>query len=413
MSVDIKVPSLGESVTEATIARWYKSIGDSVSIDEPLLELETDKVTLEVPAPVSGQLTDIKVKDGDTVEVGAILGAIAEGAVASEKAPDPQPTIETIKEEPIVEKPKAEEVKEVETIKEPASVSNELSPAVRKIVAENNIDINKINPSGKNGRITKEDALSSISSQSTETVSPSKPKATNSNQTTERVTMSRLRKTIAKRLKDAQNTAAILTTFNEVDMTELIKVRNEYKEFFEKKHGVKLGFMSFFVKACITALKEIPEVNAEIEGDDVIYKNYYNIGVAVGTDQGLVVPVIKNADELIVADIEKEIASLGKKARDGKLSISDMQDGTFTISNGGVYGSLMSTPILNPPQSGVLGMHKIQERPIAIDGEIAIRPMMYLALSYDHRLIDGKAAVTFLVRVKESLEDPRRILLSV
>ena len=413
MSIDIKVPSLGESVTEATIARWYKSIGDSVSIDEPLLELETDKVTLEVPAPVSGQLTDIKVKDGDTVEVGAILGAIAEGAVAAEKAPDPQPTIETIKEEPIVEKPKAEEVKEVETIKEPASVSNDLSPAVRKIVAENNIDINKINPSGKNGRITKEDALSSISSQSTETVSPSKPKATNSNQTTERVTMSRLRKTIAKRLKDAQNTAAILTTFNEVDMTELIKVRNEYKEFFEKKHGVKLGFMSFFVKACITALKEIPEVNAEIEGDDVIYKNYYNIGVAVGTDQGLVVPVIKNADELIVADIEKEIASLGKKARDGKLSISDMQDGTFTISNGGVYGSLMSTPILNPPQSGVLGMHKIQERPIAIDGEIAIRPMMYLALSYDHRLIDGKAAVTFLVRVKESLEDPRRILLSV
>ena len=413
MSVDIKVPSLGESVTEATIARWYKSIGDSVSIDEPLLELETDKVTLEVPAPVSGQLTDIKVKDGDTVEVGAILGAIAEGAVAAEKAPDPQPTIDTIEEEHIVEKPKAEEVKEVETIKEPASVSNELSPAVRKIVAENNIDINKINPSGKNGRITKEDALSSISSQSTKTVSPSKPKATNSNQTTERVTMSRLRKTIAKRLKDAQNTAAILTTFNEVDMTELIKVRNEYKEFFEKKHGVKLGFMSFFVKACITALKEIPEVNAEIEGDDVIYKNYYNIGVAVGTDQGLVVPVIKNADELIVADIEKEIASLGKKARDGKLSISDMQDGTFTISNGGVYGSLMSTPILNPPQSGVLGMHKIQERPIAIDGEIAIRPMMYLALSYDHRLIDGKAAVTFLVRVKESLEDPRRILLSV
>jgi 2-oxoglutarate dehydrogenase E2 component (dihydrolipoamide succinyltransferase) len=413
MSVDIKVPSLGESVTEATIARWYKSIGDSVTIDEPLLELETDKVTLEVPAPVSGRLTNIKVKDGDTVEVGAILGAIAEGAVAAEKAPDPQPTIDTIEEEPIVEKPKAEEVKEVETIKEPASVSNDLSPAVRKIVAENNIDINKINPSGKNGRITKGDALSSISSKSTETVSSSKPKATNSNQTTERVTMSRLRKTIAKRLKDAQNTAAILTTFNEVDMTELIKVRNEYKEFFEKKHGVKLGFMSFFVKACITALKEIPEVNAEIEGDDVIYKNYYNIGVAVGTDQGLVVPVVKNADELIVADIEKEIASLGKKARDGKLSISDMQDGTFTISNGGVYGSLMSTPILNPPQSGVLGMHKIQERPIAIDGEIAIRPMMYLALSYDHRLIDGKAAVTFLVRVKESLEDPRRILLSV
>ena len=413
MSVDIKVPSLGESVTEATIARWYKSIGDTVSIDEPLLELETDKVTLEVPAPASGQLIDIKVKDGDTVVVGAILGAIAEGSVAVEKKPEPQPTVETIEEEPIIEKTKVEEVKEVETIKEPASVSNELSPAVRKIVAENNIDINKINPSGKNGRITKEDALNSLSSQSAENTTPLKPKPTNNNQTTERVTMSRLRKTIAKRLKDAQNTAAILTTFNEVDMTELIKVRNEYKEFFEKKHGVKLGFMSFFVKACITALKEIPEVNAEIEGDDVIYKNYYNIGVAVGTDQGLVVPVVKNADELIVADIEKEIASLGKKARDGKLSISDMQDGTFTISNGGVYGSLMSTPILNPPQSGVLGMHKIQERPIAIDGEIAIRPMMYLALSYDHRLIDGKAAVTFIVRVKESLEDPRRILLSV
>ena len=413
MSVDIKVPSLGESVTEATIARWYKSIGDTVSIDEPLLELETDKVTLEVPAPASGQLIDIKVKDGDTVEVGAILGAIAEGAAAVEKKPEPQPIVETIEEEPIIEKPKTEEVKVVETIKELAPVSNELSPAVRKIVAENNIDIYKINPSGKNGRITKEDALNSLSSQSAENTSPSKPKPTNNNQTTERVTMSRLRKTIAKRLKDAQNTAAILTTFNEVDMTELIKVRNEYKEFFEKKHGVKLGFMSFFVKACITALKEIPEVNAEIEGDDVIYKNYYNIGVAVGTDQGLVVPVVKNADELIVADIEKEIASLGKKARDGKLSISDMQDGTFTISNGGVYGSLMSTPILNPPQSGVLGMHKIQERPIAIDGEIAIRPMMYLALSYDHRLIDGKAAVTFLVRVKESLEDPRRILLSV
>ena len=413
MSVDIKVPSLGESVTEATIARWYKSIGDSVSIDEPLLELETDKVTLEVPAPASGQLIDIKVKDGDTVEVGAILGAIAEGAAAVEKKPEPQPIVETIEEETIIEKPISEEVKAVETIKEPTQVSNELSPAVRKIVAENNIDINKINPSGKNGRVTKEDALNSLSSQSAENTSPSKPKPTNSNQTTERVTMSRLRKTIAKRLKDAQNTAAILTTFNEVDMTELIKVRNEYKEFFEKKHGVKLGFMSFFVKACITALKEIPEVNAEIEGDDVIYKNYYNIGVAVGTDQGLVVPVVKNADELIVADIEKEIASLGKKARDGKLSISDMQDGTFTISNGGVYGSLMSTPILNPPQSGVLGMHKIQERPIAIDGEIAVRPMMYLALSYDHRLIDGKAAVTFLVRVKESLEDPRRILLSV
>ena len=424
MTTDIQVPSLGESVTEATIARWYKKIGDPVTVDEPLLELETDKVTLEVPAPATGQLTDIKVNDGDTVEVGAVLGSIVEGQAPVETKPeilpDPEPIeikeeiqeqAETIVPEPV--KQVAEEVKAA-----PTEASNELSPAVRKIVAENNINPDQIMPSGKNGRITKEDALNFLANKSEsfetqETTNVKQPKTKSNNQLIERVSMSRLRKTIAKRLKDAQNTAAILTTFNEVDMSELITVRTEYKEFFEKKHGVKLGFMSFFVKACITALKEIPEVNAEIENDDVIYKNYYNIGVAVGTDQGLVVPVVKNADELTVADIEKEISSLGKKARDGKLSISDMQDGTFTISNGGVYGSLMSTPIINPPQSGVLGMHKIQERPIAIDGEIKIRPMMYLALSYDHRLIDGKAAVTFLVRVKESLEDPRRILLSV
>ena len=420
MTTDIQVPSLGESVTEATIARWYKKIGDPVTVDEPLLELETDKVTLEVPAPATGQLTDIKVNHRDTVEVGAVLGSIVEGQAPtdtkSEILPDPEPIeikeeiqeqAETIAPEPV--KQVAQEVK---------AASNELSPAVRKIVAENNINPDQIMPSGKNGRITKEDALNFLANKSEsfktqETTNVTQPKTKSNNQLIERVSMSRLRKTIAKRLKDAQNTAAILTTFNEVDMSELITVRTEYKEFFEKKHGVKLGFMSFFVKACITALKEIPEVNAEIENDDIIYKNYYNIGVAVGTDQGLVVPVVKNADELTVADIEKEISSLGKKARDGKLSISDMQDGTFTISNGGVYGSLMSTPIINPPQSGVLGMHKIQERPIAIDGEIKIRPMMYLALSYDHRLIDGKAAVTFLVRVKESLEDPRRILLSV
>ena len=424
MTTDIQVPSLGESVTEATIARWYKKIGDPVTLDEPLLELETDKVTLEVPAPATGQLTDIKVNDGDTVEVGAILGSIVEGQAPvetkPETLPDPEPIeikeeiqeqAETIVPEPV--KQVAQEVKAA-----PTEASNELSPAVRKIVAENNINPDQIMPSGKNGRITKEDALNFLANKSEsfetqETTYVTQPKTKSNNQLIERVSMSRLRKTIAKRLKDAQNTAAILTTFNEVDMSELITVRTEYKEFFEKKHGVKLGFMSFFVKACITALKEIPEVNAEIENDDVIYKNYYNIGVAVGTDQGLVVPVVKNADELTVADIEKEISSLGKKAREGKLSISDMQDGTFTISNGGVYGSLMSTPIINPPQSGVLGMHKIQERPIAIDGEIKIRPMMYLALSYDHRLIDGKAAVTYLVRVKESLEDPRRILLSV
>ena len=424
MTTDIQVPSLGESVTEATIARWYKKIGDPVTVDEPLLELETDKVTLEVPAPATGQLTDIKVNDGDTVEVGAVLGSIVEGQAPVETKPEilPDPEPIEIKEEiqeraeTIVPEPVKQVVQEVKAA--PTEVSNELSPAVRKIVAENNINPDQIMPSGKNGRITKEDALNFLANKSEsfetqENTNVTQPKTKSNNQLIERVSMSRLRKTIAKRLKDAQNTAAILTTFNEVDMSELITVRTEYKEFFEKKHGVKLGFMSFFVKACITALKEIPEVNAEIENDDVIYKNYYNIGVAVGTDQGLVVPVVKNADELTVADIEKEISSLGKKARDGKLSISDMQDGTFTISNGGVYGSLMSTPIINPPQSGVLGMHKIQERPIAIDGEIKIRPMMYLALSYDHRLIDGKAAVTFLVRVKESLEDPRRILLSV
>ena len=413
MSIDIKVPSLGESVTEATIARWYKNVGDSVAIDEPLLELETDKVTLEVPAPTTGQLNDIKVNDGDTVEVGTILGTIIEGAATLvEKKVEAPIKKEVVIEKPIVEVSEPVEAPKIE-INKVSEVSSELSPAVRKIVAENNIDINEISPSGKNGRITKEDALNSLSNQSSKTEINKSSMSVGNDKLTERVTMSRLRKTIAKRLKDAQNTAAILTTFNEVDMTELIKVRSEYKEFFEKKHGVKLGFMSFFVKACITALKEIPEVNAEIENDDIIYKNYYNIGVAVGTDQGLVVPVVRNADKLIVADIEKEIANLGKKARDGKLSIADMQDGTFTISNGGVYGSLMSTPIINPPQAGVLGMHKIQERPIAIDGEVVVRPMMYLALSYDHRLIDGKAAVTFLVRVKESLEDPRRILLSV
>ena len=413
MSIDIKVPSLGESVTEATIARWYKNIGDSVAIDEPLLELETDKVTLEVPAPATGQLSDIKVNDGETVGVGTILGSIIEGAAtAAEKKVEAPAEKEIVIDKPKVDISDPVKVPKIETNKV-SEISSELSPAVRKIVAENNININEISPSGKNGRITKEDALNSLSNQIS-SVEPHKSSVpVRNDKLTERVTMSRLRKTIAKRLKDAQNTAAILTTFNEVDMSELIKVRSEYKEFFEKKHGVKLGFMSFFVKACITALKEIPEVNAEIENDDIIYKNYYNIGVAVGTDQGLVVPVVRNADQLIVADIEKEIANLGKKARDGKLSISDMQDGTFTISNGGVYGSLMSTPIINPPQAGVLGMHKIQERPIAIDGEVVVRPMMYLALSYDHRLIDGKAAVTFLVRVKESLEDPRRILLSV
>ena len=412
MTIEIKVPALGESVVEATVAKWYKNEGDAVTLDEPLLELETDKVTLEVPAPSNGRIEKIGASEGSTVEVGAILGLIDENASAQDQVKKPKSVSkepESIPEEKIT--------KQVDTVSRPEiTIQNEvldipkLSPAVRKISAEKNIDINNLVSSREDGRITKADVLNT---QNVEKLDTKQQLTKESDEKEERVPMSRLRQTIAKRLKDAQNNAAMLTTFNEVDMGELIKTRNDHKAEFEKKYGIKLGFMSFFVKACITALRDIPEVNAEIEETDVIYKNFYNIGVAVGTDQGLVVPVVKNADQKSLVEIEKEIYQLGQKARSGQLSIDEMQGGTFTISNGGVYGSLMSTPILNPPQSGILGMHKIEERPIVISGEIVARPMMYLALSYDHRIVDGKGAVTFLVRVKESLEDPSRILLGV
>ena len=405
MPTDIKVPSLGESVIEATVAKWYKKSGDSVVTDEPLLELETDKVTLEVPSPVTGKIEKISFKEGDTVTVGAVLGSIDETAASTQN-------IQSQKIETPQELEKQEEVSVV--IEKDSEIKKEkkLSPSTRKIVTEKNIDLETITPHRNDGRITKKDFLN-IDQSDIEVNTSKKEDQTDILDKEERIPMSRLRQTIAKRLKDAQNNAAILTTFNEVDMYDLIKTRNEHKESFEKKYGVRLGFMSFFVKACITALKDVPDVNAEIENNEVVYKNYYNIGVAVGTDQGLVVPVVKDADKKTLIEIEKEIFELGEKARSRKLNISDMQGGTFTISNGGVYGSLMSTPILNPPQSGVLGMHKIEERPIAVDGKVVIRPMMYLALSYDHRLVDGKGAVTFLVRVKESLEDPSRILLGV
>ena len=412
MSVEIKVPSLGESVVEATVAKWYKNEGDSVSVDEPLLELETDKVTLEVPSPSNGCIQKINAEEGSTVEVGAILGSIDENASIDQKVKQSEPVNEN--SVTTSEKIIPEEVKSPQKEEMPIQVDNlnnqKLSPAVRKIAAEKNININTVTSSREDGRITKSDVINYQNIEKQENT-PQTIRQTDKRE--ERVPMSRLRQTIAKRLKDAQNNAAMLTTFNEVDMSELIKTRNDHKSEFEKKYGVKLGFMSFFVKACITALRDIPEVNAEIENNDVIYKNFYNIGVAVGTDQGLVVPVVKDADKKSLVEVEKEIYQLGQKARSGQLSIEDMQGGTFTISNGGVYGSLMSTPILNPPQSGILGMHKIEERPIAIDGEITIRPMMYLALSYDHRIVDGKGAVTFLVRVKEGLEDPSRLLLGV
>ena len=418
MSVDIKVPSLGESVVEATVAKWYKNEGDSVTLDEPLLELETDKVTLEVPSPTSGLIEKISSPEGSTVEVGALLGVINDTADVK-KAPKNSEKIvatkeEKPKEEPAMEKPVLQELS-VPLDNTPKEILeskvSKLSPAVRKIAAEKNIDISQVATARSDGRITKGDILAS--NNNVQELSTKPPISKDHDSKEERVPMSRLRQTIAKRLKDAQNNAAMLTTFNEVDMGELIRTRNEHKDAFESKYGIKLGFMSFFVKACITALKDIPEVNAEVENNDVVYKNFYNIGVAVGTDQGLVVPVIRDADQKSIVEIEQEIFNLGQKARTGKLSIDDMQGGTFTVSNGGVYGSLMSTPILNPPQSGILGMHKIEERPVAVNGDIVIRPMMYLALSYDHRIVDGKGAVTFLVRVKESLEDPNRILLGV
>ena len=418
MSVDIKVPSLGESVVEATVAKWYKNEGDSVTLDEPLLELETDKVTLEVPSPTSGLIEKISSPEGSTVEVGALLGVINDTADVKKDPKNSEKIVTTkeekLREEPAMEKPVLQELS-VPLDNTPKEILeskvSKLSPAVRKIAAEKNIDISQVATARSDGRITKGDILAS--NNNVQELSTKPPISKDHDSKEERVPMSRLRQTIAKRLKDAQNNAAMLTTFNEVDMGELIRTRNEHKDAFESKYGIKLGFMSFFVKACITALKDIPEVNAEVENNDVIYKNFYNIGVAVGTDQGLVVPVIRDADQKSIVEIEQEIFNLGQKARTGKLSIDDMQGGTFTVSNGGVYGSLMSTPILNPPQSGILGMHKIEERPVAVNGDIVIRPMMYLALSYDHRIVDGKGAVTFLVRVKESLEDPNRILLGV
>ena len=423
MATEIKVPSLGESVVEATVAKWYKNQGDHVAVDEPLVELETDKVTLEVPSPCGGQLKIIAAKEGETVEVGALLGQITEGEVdnkVSEKVIESENKIPENKPQEIQQPETQDNNSETDKVdvdnKKVVTNIEKLSPAVRKIVDEQKIDLSNIEPKRSDGRITKGDLINNVNTSETQTENnePILSNADLSNtELRKEVPMSRLRQTIAKRLKDAQNNAAILTTFNEVDMFQLIETRNEYKESFESKYGVKLGFMSFFVKACITALKEIPDVNAEIQDNKIIYKNFYNIGVAVGTDQGLVVPVLRDADKKSIIEIEKEIFELGNKARSGKLSIADMQEGTFTVSNGGVYGSLMSTPILNPPQSGVLGMHKIEKRPIVIDDEISIRPMMYLALSYDHRIIDGKAAVTFLVRVKEGLEDPRRLLLGV
>jgi 2-oxoglutarate dehydrogenase E2 component (dihydrolipoamide succinyltransferase) len=413
MTIEIKVPAMGESVTEATVARWFKKEGDAVARDEPLLELETDKVTVEVPAPASGAIESISVKAGDTVQVGAILGAIAEGkagtpsavaasnpdSAAPKAAPAPKPAAAPA----ATPAPKADAP---------------VMPSVRRIAEESGVDPARVSGSGKNGRVTKGDMLGALeASAASREMKPAaapvpagpRPNAARE----ERVAMSRLRRTIALRLKESQNTAAQLTTFNEVDMSHVMALRSEYKESFEKKHGVRLGFMGFFVKACIAALKELPNVNAEIEGDDIVYKNYYDMGVAVSTEKGLVVPVVRDADRLSLAGIEAAVNDFGLRARDNKLKLEELQGGTFTISNGGVFGSLMSTPILNSPQSGILGMHKIQPRPIAIDNKIEIRPMMYLALSYDHRLVDGREAVTFLVRVKENLEDPQRLLLDI
>jgi 2-oxoglutarate dehydrogenase E2 component (dihydrolipoamide succinyltransferase) len=399
MSKDIKVPTLGESVVEATISKWFKKVGDAVKADEPLVELETDKVTVEVPAPASGMLEAIAAVAGTTVTIGALLGSIAEGVAGSAPpAPAPKAAAPVLAPAPV----------------KAVAVEQPLSPAVRKAVVENKLDPAAIPGTGKDGRILKGDVIAAMEKTAvaaTLVAVAAMPVAAAGAE--ERVKMTRLRATIAKRLKDAQNTAAMLTTFNEVDMTAVMSLRNSYKDVFEKKHGVKLGFMSFFVKAAIQALKDVPNVNAEIDGEDIVYKNYYHIGVAVGTEKGLVVPVVRNADMLSFAGIEQTIAGYGKKARDGALTIADMQGGTFTISNGGIYGSLMSTPILNAPQSGILGMHKIQERPIAMNGQVVIRPMMYLALSYDHRIVDGKEAVTFLVRIKEGLEDPQRALLDL
>ena len=404
---DVRVPTLGESVTEATVATWFKQPGDSVNMDEMLCELETDKVTVEVPSPAAGVMGSIVAQEGSVVSMDALLTTISEGSfekLENEKTPTSKEDKEIIETS-------------TETRSKNQNTDIENAPSAKKLMAENKISSDKIAGTGKDGRIMKNDVLKALQSAAIDkTEKNSTPRAPSSIEDAdreERVKMTRLRQTIAKRLKDSQNTAAMLTTYNEVDMTEVMSLRSEFKELFEKKHGTKLGFMSFFTKACCHALKEVPEVNAEIDATDIVYKNYVHMGIAAGTPTGLVVPVIRNADSMSFAEIEKSIAEKGKRARDGKLSMDEMQGGTFTISNGGVYGSLMSSPILNPPQSGILGMHKIQERPMVINGEIVIRPMMYLALSYDHRIVDGKGAVTFLVRVKEALEDPRRLLMDL
>lgn len=413
MSVEIRVPALGESVVEATIGKWFKKEGEAVTQDEPVVELETDKVTVEVPAPAGGVLTKITVKEGETIAVGGLLGAITLGAGAAPKKPEPAKVENASKPEEL----KKEELKPSKPANSNVDADRN-GPAVARITTESGAKLPS-KGSGKDGRVTKGDMKAAIEAgvQLAESTEPAKstraPSPADDVSREERVRMTKLRQTIARRLKEAQNNAAMLTTFNEVDMSAVMNLRKEYKDAFEKKHGVKLGFMGFFVKAVVQALKEIPAVNAEIDGADLIYKNYYHIGVAVGTEKGLVVPVVRNCDQKSIAEIEKDISGFAQKARDGDLKIEDMQAGTFTISNGGVYGSLMSTPILNAPQSGILGMHKIQERPMAHDGKVVVKPMMYLALSYDHRVIDGKEAVTFLVRVKEDLEDPARLVMDI
>src|SRR5688572_10394478 len=423
MATPIVVPGLGESVTEATVAKWMKNVGDPVKADEPLAELETDKVTQELFATAAGTLAEIMAPAGTTVAIGAVIGQISEGAVAA--APSPKPAAAPAAAPAPTPAPALQSAPAPAPAAAPAAAAQSQAPAVRKMVAENNLDPAAIAGTGKDGRLTKGDVVAHLSKPAAAHASPAPtaprpapqpevphvPRALSPNE--ERVPMSRLRRRIAERLKQAQNTAAMLTTFNEVDMGAVMSLREQYKDSFEKRHKVKLGFMGFFVKAAIQALKEIPAVNGEIDGNDIIFKNHYDIGVAVGTEQGLVVPVVRDADKMSLPQIEAKIGELGKRARDGKLAVEDLMGGTFTISNGGVYGSLMSTPILNPPQSGILGMHKIQQRPMAVDGKIEIRPMMYLALSYDHRIIDGREAVTFLVRLKECLEDPQRLILEL
>ena len=423
--IEIRVPTLGESVTEATIGRWFKKAGDAIAVDEPLVELETDKVTIEVPAPAGGVLSEITVTDGETVAVGALLGQITEGAGAPAKAAPDSAAPTTTEQKPEAAPPLHPALAAASApAAKPAAAKPDMpiAPSVRRLSAESGIDAATVEGTGKDGRVVKGDMLAAIERAAAAPMPTPQPAAAmqlrapsppDDAAREERVRMTRLRQTIARRLKDAQNTAAMLTTFNEVDMSAVMGLRNRYRDLFEKKHGLKLGFMGFFVRACVQALREIPAVNAEIDGADIIYKNYYHIGVAVGSERGLVVPVVRDCQDKTLAEIEKEIAGFGRRARDGTLKIDEMQGGTFTISNGGVYGSLMSTPILNAPQSGILGMHKVQERPVVVDGKIEVRPMMYLALSYDHRIVDGREAVTFLVRVKECLEDPARLVLDL